>query len=189
MPKNISTIRILIISIILSILVLSCRVLSPAAIPTEEVLEPTLSISTLEGSTGAIYTFSEGELTDMILKFAQTSSQFSITNPIVELDNGTCSLAAGIEMLESDASNPFLAGLSGQVESNFSFYLDENQQIAIEITEMKINSIPVPSFILDQFSNLLATAMESSLQAELQGAEITDITIDDGLLSIWTGNQ
>ena len=188
MLKKILTSRIIIISIILSILVFSCRVFSPAAIPTEPVLEPTPEIPAIE-ITGESYTFSEAELAAMILNFAQTSSQFSITNPVVKLDNGICLLAAEIEILAADASNPLLSGLSGKVESSFSIYLGENQQISSEVTEMKINSIPVPSFILDQFSALLTSSIESSLQEELQGTVITNITIDNGYVTIMTGNQ
>jgi len=184
-PTNTKLLYRIIISIILSIFILGCNLFSQIVPTTAPQSQITLSPS--EGDS--FYQISELELLNLLIDNSSDLPQFSILEPSIKLDNGVAELNAILQAKPSENNNPMITAFDGRINLQFSVTLDDSHLPVINIKQLTINDIPVPEIFLGQFSTLISTAITNDLQSSLGDKVIKSINIDDGFITVITGDN
>ncbi len=184
------SIQITIISIISTLLMLSCNLTSrfpglaknvPTSTPEVEVTlpenlsaQPTIIVS----MDSVIVTFSESDVLAWMQDFQNSNPDYKLTNPSVKLDNGVCQVTATIQS----------GFISGDFDVKFSVVVDNAGVPTVTVEEIKVAGMNLPDSMKDQFSTLINQNIASSISEQTDGRKIKSITIDDGLMTIETTN-
>lgn len=187
MRYHLKLFRLSIISIILVILMMSCRAISLISdnssknaqiTPTPEI--PTVAIPTLTNMVNQIV-FTEEDVKTWINELSTQNPDFKISDPQVSLQNGICTITGN---LSTSSTDPLYNLLSGKIDLQFSIRLDENNTPLVTIQSLKLNSTEMPQFVIDQISAMINTSIGSSISKELNGRSIKQITLGDGKIII-----
>jgi hypothetical protein len=178
---------ICIISIILVFLIMSCNLMSGIKNNQNllKAITPTVE-STLQPITGNSkeIVFTEQDIVQWINKFSSENSEIKLTDPVVSLENGICTISAVLAPPATSDGNPVLHSLSGNVSLEMKINVDENRRPIIEIQSLLFDAIDLPGFMLDQISALINQSLQSSMEAELGNTTVNQITIKDGKIII-----
>lgn len=190
--------RILIISGILALIGVSCilsnafpELFQPVATetPAAHAITPTqiaTSAQIPDGIATASVTpapnvetiqFSEADVLGWITAYSDSSSDFTITNPSVTLDNGlgtvTGALKSGI--------------LKGNVTMTLTVTLDSGSNPVIEVQTLQLNGSNLPDSVKSSISDSLNQSIGPMITNSLKGKTIQSISIENGFLTIVTG--
>ena len=185
-----NTLRLSIISIILIFLMMSCNLLSgiqntqdSSKLITPTVITPAGNLQHSTGNNKEIV-FTEEDVIKWINDFSAQNPDIKLTDPVVSLENGTCSISAVLLPSDSKGSNVILNSLSGNVSMELTIKVDENHLPMIEMQSLKFDAVDLPGFVLDQISALINQSLLSSIKSELGDTTINQIIIDDGKIAI-----
>ena len=182
--------QIVIISSILLTIGMACRLtgaIFPGLaknVPTETPLPAATEIfvepqPTIEIAPDAItISFSESDVLGWIKQYQQSQTDVLLNDPSVKLDNGLAQISATIE-----------AGfISGKLDVSFSVNVDDQGNPVVSVASMKLADVDVPQAFQEQLAAAINDAIASSIVEQLGGRTIQSIVIDDGRMTIVTGN-
>ena len=182
-------IQIIIISIIIGLLVMSCNLVSnfpglskniptgtvlPSTQPEQIVIEPTI-ITTDDSIT---VSFTESEMLAWIEQYQSSSPDFMLNNPSVKMDDGFAQISGNMD-------NEFI---SGEVLVTFAVDISVDGSPIIAIDRMEIGGMGFPQSMKDLFSTTINQSISQALEEELDGRTLQSVTIDDGKMTIQTTN-
>jgi hypothetical protein len=182
--------QIIIISSILILVGTSCR-LTGAMFPgiaktsatntpnvenNESLIDPQPTIEIAPGSL--TISFSEDDLLGWIKQYQDSQPEYSLQDASVKLDNGVAQISGKVE-----------SGLiSGTVDTSFTVSVSPEGTPVVGVESMKIGNMEVPEALRDQFAAAINNSITTSLVSEMNGRTIQSITIEDGRMTIISGN-
>jgi len=182
--------QIIIISSILILVGMSCRLTGAmfpgiaktvaTTTPVAETVEPLVDPQpTIEISPDSVtISFSEQDLLGWIKQYQDSNTDYALKDPTVKLDDGIAQITGRIE-----------SGLiSGTVDTSFSVSVSLEGTPVVGIESMKLGGMDIPEALRVQFASAINAAITSSLLSEMNGRTIQTITIEDGRMTIVSGN-
>ncbi len=178
--------RLSIISIILVILMISCRSIAKN---DQNQNTPTATMeysdkSEQSFSSSQIIVLTESDVLAWILNFSTQNPDLNLSNPEVNLDNGLCLISADFEPVNNANGNSMFNTFSGRIDMEFTINVDSNNIPIVDVQNLKIEGVELPEFLLNQISGKINQSISSSLSAQLGGYTISDVIISNGKIFV-----
>jgi uncharacterized protein YpmS len=122
-------------------------------------------------------TLTEAEMDGIILTELQkleTSSQVSVTNPVVKLRNGLVTLTG--QMVSGPMNFDFSLSLKPTVTSD--------HKLVFSVVESNFGALPVPAQIINQVVDRVNESINQSINSSGENISVDSITIADGTMVI-----
>jgi len=149
--------------------------------PSPQITAPTIQVNW--DVENQIF-FTEMDVTNWIEVFSGQNPDFRISEPQVQIGDGLCSISGILTPVNSGNGNPIYNSLSGKIDLQLSLDLDNDKNLRVAISSLKLNDVDMPQFAIDRISDMINSSILSSLDSELNGRSINQITLSDGIITI-----
>lgn len=119
-------------------------------------------------------TYTEAELTDLLIRELAKQKSPIIKNPRVILREGEIEVFGIIK----------LGFLRGEVHLEVDLSIDGEGNPLVKIITADIHGAPLPSSVRNLFSNMIARGITSNRVSEAAGFRLLEVQVADGLLTV-----
>lgn len=178
--------QILLVALVLLGLSLACNLpingaSKPSVAPMSEEdlqrLQDEMAKTLTSSSGGITITITEQQINSIIAAKMNEQPEPILSEPSVVLTKGNMEVSGKI----------FQGNFSPRIKMVLQPAIDSSGIISLKITEISVGGIPAPQELQDQIGNLIDLAFQEYLNKQQGEFQVTNITIEDGKMTI-TGN-